>query len=414
MGAIAALSLACCGASAEAVYLGAVPAFAAWKLTAAGGGLRRPRWRHVVYAAALAALAAGYLGAIGATMPMAKVRWVELPLALYFIASLHAILWFIDRLATAPLDWALRIGQANPPPRWRRGLRQAGRSAALLVIGGPVVAAALCTHWVKFDEGTDPQQMYALQYEPAGFVSGDGLRLGGWYIPASCSDAAVVLAPGRGMGKAACLPYAKILHDLGFGVLLMDLRGEGLSEGHANGLGALEPQDVLAGANYLRQAHPRASAHVLAMGISHGATAVLGAAAQSPILEAVIADSAFPSPASQLAEVASPFGWAGGLLRQATLLAASAQLGCDLQKAQAADDIARIGPRPVLLIHGWDDRTVPMQQAAELFAHAQDPALFWRVPGAGHGDSLAVCGERYTWMLRNMLRNVRLGLPAFQ
>ena len=414
MAAIAALSVACCGLGVEAVYLAAVPAFGAWKLIAPGGGLRRPQWRHIAYAALLAAATAAYLAAIGATMPLAKVRWSELPLALYFIASLHAILWFIDRLASASLGWALRIKPSAPASRWRNGLRQAGRSAALLLIGVPVIAAALCTHWVKFDDRTDPQQMCNLQYEPAGFLTADGLRLGGWYIPTLSSNAAVVLAPGRGMGKAACLPYAKILHDLGFSVLLIDLRGEGLSEGHASALGVLEPQDVLAGVNYLRQAHPQASEHVLAMGISHGAAAVLGAAAQSSIIEAVIADSAFPSPASQLADVSEPLGSVGRFLRQATLLAASAQVGCDLQQVQVARDIARIGPRPVLMIHGWQDETVPMQQADELYAHAQDPALLWRVQGAGHANSLAVCGEQYTWMLRNVLRNIRLGLPAFQ
>ncbi|MBV8193963.1 MAG: alpha/beta hydrolase, partial [Candidatus Dormibacteraeota bacterium] len=46
--------------------------------------------------------------------------------------------------------------------------------------------------------------------------------------------------------------------------------------------------------------------------------------------------------------------------------------------------VGRIAPRPILIIHGDSDTTVPVHHAEELFAAAREPKQLWRLRGVGH------------------------------
>jgi fermentation-respiration switch protein FrsA (DUF1100 family) len=50
------------------------------------------------------------------------------------------------------------------------------------------------------------------------------------------------------------------------------------------------------------------------------------------------------------------------------------------------DNLAKIGrcPRPVFIVHGTDDRTVPFGHSEQLFAAANEPKQFLRLEGKGH------------------------------
>ncbi len=50
------------------------------------------------------------------------------------------------------------------------------------------------------------------------------------------------------------------------------------------------------------------------------------------------------------------------------------------------DVIAEIAPRPILLIHGSEDKRITQEQAMRLFSFAQEPKKMWLVEGAGHGE----------------------------
>jgi fermentation-respiration switch protein FrsA (DUF1100 family) len=62
----------------------------------------------------------------------------------------------------------------------------------------------------------------------------------------------------------------------------------------------------------------------------------------------------------------------------------------------------RIAPRPVLILHGDNDDTVPMEHAQRLFDSARQPKELMIVPGAGHRlrlDENALNAAR-TWLKR--------------
>src|SRR5207344_1696432 len=50
--------------------------------------------------------------------------------------------------------------------------------------------------------------------------------------------------------------------------------------------------------------------------------------------------------------------------------------------------VGAIGPIPLLLLHGDQDKVVPLHHSQELFERAAAPKDLWIVPGAGHTQSL--------------------------
>ena len=61
-------------------------------------------------------------------------------------------------------------------------------------------------------------------------LSSDGGHLRGWYVP-SRNGAAVVLLHDHGANRLALAPHAAMLTRAGYGVLLLDLRAHGRSDG---------------------------------------------------------------------------------------------------------------------------------------------------------------------------------------
>ena len=423
--AVLALGMALGGSVMEGLYVSAVPAFAVYILLRPA----KPRWRdirgYLVLYVALAGLSAAYMLAWVRTAPWASVRWVELACALYFLGSVHVLLWLADRLLSEGLSRAMRIpagpaarpaAPGQPALRGRRAARTVLRLLVLVAAGGPFMVSALSMHWIKWGDATDPRQFSGLAYQDAGFYSTDGVRLSAWFIPGQggMSDSTVILLPARGMGKAGALPYAQAVHASGCNVLVLDPRGEGGSEGHRGGMGVAEAQDVSGAVQYLLQARPRESVAIFAMGVSQGCGAVLKAARADDRIRAVVVDSPLGSPADEIEKMIS---WApapaAAWFEQATLLWASLEQGCNLRGQTACGDVAEISPRPVLMICGREDASAETRQVERLYGAARDPVMLWKAPGAGHAEALASRPAEYSMLVTKMLQSVRIGMSPF-
>ena len=122
------------------------------------------------------------------------------------------------------------------------------------------------------------------------------------------------------------------------------------------------------------------------MVFSLGAETALTAAPSLPELTAIVADSAFAD-AAQVLEVELPK--ASGLpaiFNPGVLAMARMMYGIDLANHKPVEAVARLGSRPLLLIHGALDSTVPLSQAYALQrAAANNPNMHsWVVSDAEH------------------------------
>jgi len=75
---------------------------------------------------------------------------------------------------------------------------------------------------------------------------------------------------------------------------------------------------------------------------------------------------------------------------------AEQQAGLRASEFRPIDHIAHISPRPVFLIQGADDKTVPADSAQRLYAAARDPKELWLVPGVGHVAMFDTHRDEYT------------------
>jgi pimeloyl-ACP methyl ester carboxylesterase len=133
-----------------------------------------------------------------------------------------------------------------------------------------------------------------LAYEPIRFESeGDHLQLRGWYVPASGRRAIIMVHGLDGNRWGEVEPgLTRLFADEGYDVLLFDLRGHGESEDARVGFGWFERRDVL-GAVRVVEARGIPPGRIGVFGASYGGSVALLAAAESPDIGAVAADSPF-------------------------------------------------------------------------------------------------------------------------
>jgi hypothetical protein len=116
-------------------------------------------------------------------------------------------------------------------------------------------------------------------FETVRLTTSDGLTLGAWYVP-SRNGAAVIAFPGRSQP----IPHARMLTRHGYGVLLVDRRGEGASEGDSNAFGWAGEKDLRAAIGFLQRRRDVNPSRIGGLGLSVGGELLLQTAAHTPAL----------------------------------------------------------------------------------------------------------------------------------
>ncbi len=263
------------------------------------------------------------------------------------------------------------------------------RRAAWLAAAFPPVAAALFSlrgAWRGWEEVHPPRVPVAslsTRPELAGFRevslrAADGVDLSGWWRPGA-NDSAVLLVHGWGANREQMLPQALPLAARGFGVLVFDLRGHGLSRGRASG-GDREQLDVAAAVGFL--ASQPGVGWIGAAGFSLGGAAVGLAAADDARVRAAVIEGAT---ASLDDEIEAEYGSHGPFMVRA-VRAAMRLSGVRPKRVRLVDRLPALAPRPLLLVYGEEDWLTSPQAAERLRTAAGPSAALWVIPGAGHGD----------------------------
>jgi pimeloyl-ACP methyl ester carboxylesterase len=99
---------------------------------------------------------------------------------------------------------------------------------------------------------------------------------------------AVVLAHDFGMTRQQMLPLVRPLHEAGFVVLAMNLRGNGASGAAAQTFGLRESQDIKAAVEMLRRRPSVDPTRITVVGAGSGATAALIYARKDPAIPALV------------------------------------------------------------------------------------------------------------------------------
>lgn len=256
---------------------------------------------------------------------------------------------------------------------------------------------------------TEREEAYG--WEHVSVRSSDGTSLAGTYIEdANGADETVILLHGLYHNRAMCLPYVPMYRNLGWNVLLVDLRGHGESGGRCE-WGVRERDDLAAWVRWLKERNP--SMTIGLHGISLGAAMALLYAGSDGGRDVafVAADSSYGNIVSLGREKLAAAG-DEGLLREYDVLRPFFEAAMWYHTGAVIDDIepARAAAAvtcPVLFIHGGDDRLVPPETAQALYdaCPSRDKELYI-VPGAAHAAAIDADRDAYEAVVTEFIHRV--------
>jgi hypothetical protein len=243
---------------------------------------------------------------------------------------------------------------------------------------------------------TQPQD-FGLRHEDVSITTADGLRLHGWWLPATGAALGSVLhLHGNAANVSNHLPLVAWLPAAHFNVLMLDYRGFGRSEGKPTLDGVVE--DAAAALRYLR-ARPGVDAQrLIVLGQSlGGATALRMLARDSDGVRLAVIEAAF----------ASYRGIARDAALRSLVLAPFLPVALPALPARSDDPVGALQriQVPLLLVHGTADEVIPFSHGEQLAAAAPG-AEFIRIDGARHMESL-MRGDVQRRLIERMAAAVR-------
>lgn len=239
---------------------------------------------------------------------------------------------------------------------------------------------------------------FDLPVEPVSFLSRDGTRLAGWFIPPSrpAPAPAVVLSHGWGRSRAELLPHANFLHHAGYAVLAFDYRYRGESEGEHVTMGLHEQDDLLAAIDVLSARPEVDTARLGVFGMSLGGAIAILATARDLRVRALAVEAPYAThraimtrsirhylhlPTFPFADIAKLF--------------IERRLGVPVAQLEPLRVVHLVSPRPLLVIADELDTVVGCDETELVFQAAGEPKRFWLVPGAAHARAWQVARDEY-------------------
>jgi fermentation-respiration switch protein FrsA (DUF1100 family) len=229
-----------------------------------------------------------------------------------------------------------------------------------------------------------------LEYREVSFESADRVPLEAWWVPPAEGESsrAAVLVHGWGSDKSDehVIETAPIYARAGYGVLLLDLRGNGGSGGERRTLGYKETRDVQGALAWLDEEGFEPGEVVLHGWSMGGATVVRSAPGTG--VAAVIEEAGYADLPLLLRRQLPETTGLPSLFSPGVFLAAKLFLGFDPWAVQPSEDAARLREEgvPLFVIHSTDDEVVPFEHA-ELFESAYPEARLWKIEGLGHVEA---------------------------
>lgn len=217
---------------------------------------------------------------------------------------------------------------------------------------------------------------YNLIYDDVYFKTEDDLTLHGWFIYGKNTNKTILWFHGNAGNISHRVHNIKeMLNVINVNIFIFDYRGYGNSEGKPSEEGTYT--DSKAALNYLQSRNDIDQNQIIYFGRSLG-SAIASSLATKSNPTYLILESPIPS-IPYMAKHAYPF------------LPISKFLKTQYNTIENLQSITK----PVLIIHGDKDNTVPLEGAMKVFESANDPKQLYIIQGAGHNDTYFIGGYKY-------------------
>lgn len=282
-----------------------------------------------------------------------------------------AAVWRVAKLGARMLLYdplhgirGFRVEEGTPTSRFIRALMYRLAFVPVLVAISACAIVWAATHPRSASTELDPG-MQGIYYEAVTFLGADQTRLEGWLVPMLDAKLvleekdkvlrrkhpAVVLVHDFGQRREQMLPLIKPLHDAGYVVLAINLRGGGAARVRGETFGLRESGDVRAAVEMLRRRPFVDPLRVAAVGFGTGATAALIAASADQQISAVVAEQPVLSMRDLMATRIMPqqalLSWLSPLCKWTFEIS----YGVDAEDMELRNFRGLLSSRPVLMVN---------------------------------------------------------------
>ena len=205
----------------------------------------------------------------------------------------------------------------------------------------------------------------------------------------SRNRAAVIALHGTASNRAGVAAHARLLVRHGYGVLALDLRGHGESDGRSTSAAWKLDDDLDAAIAWLSRRGDVDDRRVGALGVSLGGEVALQAAARRTELRAIVAEGVIGSEPTDLRHGnADPLS----IALVGVMAAATRVLAGEVPGASDAELVRRVAPRPLLLISAGRTEA----RINRYFASRGGPTVeHWNLPRASHASAIRTERKAY-------------------
>ena len=259
-------------------------------------------------------------------------------------------------------------------------------AAALITVHQMSILDKLMIYFPERELTATPADI-GLPYQDVYLTAADGVRTHAWHIPGE-SDITLLWLHGNSGNISHRLDNIAVLREMtGAGIMILDYRGYGLSDGSPTERGIYA--DAEAALAYLTDdlaLDPQRQ--IVLFGRSLGVGAATELAARHPVRR-VILESGFTSIRDMA--TASRRRWFTSII-------------LPLFDAKY-DNLSKMPSikSPVMIVHGDRDEIIPYAMAERLHAAAPEPKRLHAIQGAGHNDTYIVGGAPYFRALKQFI-----------
>ncbi len=254
--------------------------------------------------------------------------------------------------------------------------------ALIIIVGLLLIAIHLGFRAPRNQEMGNPKDL-GMDYLQLHIPINAGKQLFSWLLTAPDSSETLIILHGWGGNAELMLPLAKPFHQAGINVLLFDTRSHGKSDPDTFSSLPRFAEDLGNVIDWLKQNHPDRSKNIALLGHSVGAGAVLLEASKRDDIAAVISISAFAHPEWMMQRYLQSFYLPSGI-RKLIMRYVEWVIGHRFATFAPLDTVCKIHC-PILLVHGKEDTTVPIEDARAILANCPEPHLsLLEIDDAGH------------------------------
>lgn len=249
-------------------------------------------------------------------------------------------------------------------------------------------------------------------YREIHVISKDGTKLVGTFVDGNAPHKYVILLHGIYQNRSMLLPYARVYREMGYHIIMADLRGHGESGGNHTDWGVHDIDDMNAWTEWIQERDPQAEIGIHGISLGAAMALIYSGSEEGQKLKFIIADSSYGNllelSKSKILRYTGDERFIVGMnllnpFFQAALYYHTGKLLRDLDPLSTVEKMKS----PVLFLHGKSDSLIPYPIAEELSeasgSRIKKVVLF---ENAEHTMELSTNREEYERQVRNFVSNL--------